>query len=189
MVDRKLTILVDMDDVLEDLLAPWVCCLNQKFGCSVSVSDIHSWGMRTYYPHLTKEEIFSPLADRSFWDTVYPKPHAQEYLKRLMDDGRHVYICTSSHYKTIADKMERVLFKHFPYVKWENVIIANHKQMIRADVMIDDGVHNLIGADCVKILMDAPHNARFDHEAHGVIRVHAWKEIYDLICRIAKDRC
>ena len=40
---RTLTILVDMDDTLEDLCTHWVQYLNEKYGTVVTTDDIKDW--------------------------------------------------------------------------------------------------------------------------------------------------
>ena len=42
----KLTVLIDMDDVIEDLLGAWVQALNTKFGTDVKAEDISSWEIK-----------------------------------------------------------------------------------------------------------------------------------------------
>lgn len=58
---------------------------------------------------------------------------------------------------------------------------------VRGDVLIDDGIHNLEDGQYKKVLMTAPHNIRFDAEAHGMIRVRSWKEIEQVIEKLAAD--
>lgn len=178
---RKFTILVDMDDTLESLLPAWVQWLNTHHGLSVDVESIAEWDMRVSFPSLTAEEINAPLFIREFWETVLPKPGAVECVKRLIDDGHEVYICTASNYKTLTDKMEVVLFRHFPYLKWENVIVSYNKHLIKGDFIIDDAPHNLENTPrfSLPILMDAPHNR--DADSNAFYRVHDWYEIYKLI--------
>ena len=48
-------------------------------------------------------------------------------------------------------------------------------------MLIDDGIHNLEGGAYKKILMTAPHNANYNAEANGMIRVRNWKEIEQVI--------
>ena len=59
--------------------------------------------------------------------------------------------------------------------------------MIRGDVLIDDGLHNLIGGDYRKILFDSPHNRSFDAEGNGMIRVHNWDEAEQAIAAIEAE--
>ena len=65
------------------------------------------------------------------------------------------------------------------------MIVAAKKQMIRGDVMVDDGPHNLEGGDYIRILMNAPHNRSYNAEEHGMIRAFSWREIYGIISEIA----
>ena len=38
----------------------------------------------------------------------------------------------------IFEKMDDLLFKYFPFLDWDHVIVTSKKQMIRGDVLIDD---------------------------------------------------
>lgn len=179
---NKLTILIDMDDTIEDLVCKWVELLNHRYNLSVSKDDIVDWNISTFFPTLTKDEVYSVLDEDELWANVQPKVGAVEYVKRLVDDGHNVFICTSSGYKHLRSKMDLVLFKYFPYLTWSNVIITSNKQMVRADILIDDGVHNLIGGSYFKILMNSPNNSSYDAKSNGMIRVYNWKEAYFCAC-------
>ena len=61
------------------------------------------------------------------------------------------------------------------------MIITGRKQMIRGDVLIDDGIHNLEGGQYRKILFTAPHNRFYDAEANGMTRVTTWEEVVAII--------
>lgn len=114
-----------------------------------------------------------------------PKPGAAEYVKKLIDDGFKVYLCTSTDYRNVKPKYEAVIARYFPFIGWKKVIVAHEKQMIKADFMVDDGPHNLEGGDYVKILMSAPHNQKYNAEENGMYRVNNWEDIYKLIKRMA----
>jgi len=179
-----LTILVDMDDTIEQLLQTWVRKLNEKYDRNVDYEDILSWDIDDAYPGLTKEQVFSVPFEPGFWKTVEPIPGAAEALQRLIANGHEVFIVTASYPESVPEKMNDLLFRYFPFLSWRNVIITAHKQMIRGDVLIDDGIHNLEGGDYTKILMTAPHNKSYDAEANGMIRVHNWAEIENVIANL-----
>lgn len=183
---KNLTILVDMDDCIESLTEPWIKWLNEKYDTSVQPSDIVQWEIGLFFPKLTKEQIFEPLHCDDFWKTVKPKPYAIECLKQLIDDGHEIYIVTASSYQSIKYKIENVLLVYFPFIDWKHVIITHNKQMIKGDILIDDGPHNLIGGDFKKILMSRPHNMNFPNVEFGLVRVESWLEIYKLISQLAK---
>lgn len=182
---RRLKILVDMDDTIEHLLYAWIDCLNKRHGLSVKYSDIKEWNICTEFPTLTAGQVYAPLVEDEFWSTVKPIPYARDVLQWAIDQGHEVYIVTASAYETIKSKMENVLFRHFPFITWKNVFIAHNKQMIRGDVMIDDGPHNLEGGDYIKILMTASHNRQYDAAANGMTRVYGWHDVQECIDAIA----
>ena len=183
----KYTILVDMDDTIEYLLREWLVWLNNRYARDVHEEDVHDWDIKLAYPGLSDSQVYEPLFYHELWRRVKPMPDAAEYLERLHNDGHEIYIVTSSNFHTIETKINEVLFVNFPFIDYEHVIIARKKQMIRGDIMIDDGPHNLIGGEYIKILMTAAHNRDFDAESNDMIRVHNWAEIYGIITQLSKE--
>lgn len=185
-MSARLTILVDADDTIECLADAWISVLNERHGTSVSVEDLTDWHVPTFFPELSKSEVYEPLKEDSIWDRVKPREDAIVYLKRLIDDGHKVYIVTATNHETYKAKMERVILKYFPYIRRTDVIVAYNKKMISGDVRIDDGIHNLEGCDGLKILIDAPHNRNYDAEGNGMFRVNHWQEVYEIVSEYAK---
>ena len=132
------------------------------------------------------KDFFSPLQDADFWLSLKPKPDVEKYLKQLIDDGHEVHIVTSTHYNSVAPKTLWIL-EHFPFLKWEQIIIASNKQMIKGDVLIDDYQKNLEGGDYKRILFEAYHNRFFDESTIDAVRVKTWAEIYEEINKIANS--
>lgn len=183
---RKLTVLVDMDDTLENLCEVWIKCLNEKHGANVLIDDIKDWDMSKAFPSLERKKIYEPLYENELWERVTPLPDAVDYLKKLIDDGHKVVIVTASHQNTVALKLNNVLFKYFPFLTYHDVIITSQKQLINGDVLIDDAPHNLEGGGYKGILVSAPHNRSYNAEANGFIRADNWKAIYKIVCEIAQ---
>ena len=176
-----------MDDTIEQLLKAWVDGVNQAYNRSVSCDDITSWNVAAPYNGLTAEQVYEIPMKPGFWKTVKPIPGAAEALQRLIAAGHDVYIVTATPYESVYEKMTDLLFHYFPFLSWNQVIITCNKQLIRGDVLIDDGIHNLEGGSYAKILMDAPHNRNYDAEANGMIRVHNWDEIEAVIAEMDKQ--
>lgn len=178
---NSLKILIDMDDTIEHLLIAWVDYINKRYGTNVKYEDVTQWDLRVAFPTLTNQQLHSLLEEDDFWKTVKPMEGAAETLQWMMDQGHEVYIVTASAYRTIRPKMEHVLFKYFPFLTWDNVIITKHKQMIRGDILIDDAPHNHIGGRYLKVLMDAPHNQSFNAEQNGMCRIKNWNDAKSII--------
>lgn len=182
---EKLTLLVDMDDTIEDLLGAWLTYLNQKHGTNVGKDDITQWDISAAFPSLSKQQVYEPILLNDFWKTVKPKDGAYDALEKMLADGHSIYIVTASNHETLHTKMECVLFRYFPFLSWNNVIVTSNKQMIKGDILIDDGVHNLIGGEYVGILMDAPHNKNFPNDEFGITRVYNWEDAYGVVTKMS----
>lgn len=185
---RKLTVLVDMDDTLENLCEALVVYLNRIYKTNVLYTDIRKWDIAQYFPSVPRDEIFKPLYTEAFWDTVKPLDSAPLYLQKLIDDGHRVVVVTASAPETVPLKLSRVLFRYFPFLSYKDVVVTSQKDLIKGDVLVDDAPHNFKdGATYRGILMSAPHNRDFDETAAGLIRANNWGEIYRIVSTFAYD--
>lgn len=175
-----LRILIDADDVAETLVAGWVKALNRKYGTTATIDDVTDWDVSKTFPTLTKEQVYSVLQEDELWANLTPMPGAQEYMQKLHDEGHEIYIVTATDFRTCRVKMLRIL-ELFPFLDAEHVIIAHNKQMVRGDVLIDDGPHNLVNGQYFRILFDRPHNRGIDEKKYGMYRATSWEEAYQLI--------
>ena len=175
-----MTILVDFDDTLVDLLKPWCEVLNKKAHTKVKPEDIKSWDICSYFPTLTCKEIFEPLDKPSMWKKVQIKLNADKVLKKLIDDGHDVYIVTATHYNNIKLKYEYVVKKYFPFIDWDHFIVTSNKSMIKGDILIDDGLHNLTN-DHTNILFSSYNNKDYPD---GTIVAYGWYEVYAIILEL-----
>ena len=186
---KQLTILVDMDDTLEDLCTPWVQYLNEKYGTAVTTEDIKDWAIAKVFPTLTREQVFEPLAKEEFWERVKPLPEAYKNIRKLKYDGHRIFIVTASDpIISVPMKLEKVLFRYFPFFTYNDVIITTQKQLICGDVLVDDAPHNLENGNYMRILMNAPHNRFFDEKSIGAVRACDWNTVYRLISEYARKK-
>lgn len=180
----RLTVLIDVDNVLEDLNNAWVKAINSKYGTSVKPSDIKTWDIERYFDGLSRTQVFSPLHKEEFWKNLQPIPNAPEYLKKLIDDGHEVVLLTSSHPDTVKYKYDFIR-KHFPYISFKDIILTSRKQMVMGDILIDDAPHNLEGGVYAGVLMSSPHNMEYNAHANGFVRVSTWEQIYSVVSAYA----
>lgn len=176
-----MTILVDMDDTIENLSVVWVDYLNKKYGTSVRYEDVKSYDLKLAFYCLSEAEIYSVLLEKELWETVKPLKNAPEYLEKLKNDGHKVYLLTATHPSNASMKYELVVKRYFPSVAYDEVIIASKKQMVKADVLIDDYPPNLIGGEYHGILFTANHNRDFDTAGNGLVRADNWEQVYQII--------
>ena len=179
-VSKKLHIMVDCDNVLNNLSEDWVMYLNKKHGLSVNPQNLSHEKIYEAFPTLSKDEISFPLQDEAFGKSYTVKPGSYEYLKKMVDDGHEITIVTAHSSRTAGLKFEWIT-KHFPFISRDDIIIARKKSKIMGDVLIDDEVRNLIDGKYLKILFDHPNNHGYDAEANEMVRVHTLKEAYEVV--------
>jgi len=180
---RKLIVCVDMDDTVEQLTRAWVAHTNRMFGLDMTVEDWTSWELSEVFPGHSYDEIIEPLRRPGFWKGVEMVPEADIYLRRLMDDGHEIYFATAAEHVSWHAKVYDMFLKLFPFVNERNIMNIWNKSLLRCDVMVDDGPHNLLG-DYLGIMPDMPHNRSSDIDkgpTSTVIRAHSWEEIYRII--------
>ncbi len=182
-----LTILFDADDVAENLLNCWVNLLNERYGTSVDFENVKDWDITLAFPALTQQQIFGVLLEDDLWRRLEPIPGSQRVLQKWHSQGHQLYMVTASDYRTCKIKTERIL-QMFPFLDWDHIIFAANKQMIRGDILIDDGVHNLVNGDYVKILFNRPHNKNLDVQQYGIHRAETWDDIDALVQQYAERR-
>lgn len=181
-------ILIDMDDTIETLVDGWCRYNNEKLGTHTRPEDVRDWRMELAFPGFSREEVYAAEKDDHLWDFVGPIEGAAQTMERLLKEGHEIYIVTATAYETLRAKMDKVLFRFFPFIDWKHVIITSNKHMIKGDVLIDDGPHNLTGGEYAKILFHANHNENFDEKSVGAVRVHNWEQAYAEIQKIAESK-
>jgi len=182
---RKLTILVDIDDVLLDLQPHWIGALNSTHGTNVKEEEIATWEIADFFPMLSKEEVFAPVMSNDFWATILPTEDGQWFVQQVLNDGHRIKIATASLYETLPSRMERFL-KLYHMLSWRDVTVTYDKQDIKGDMLIDDAIHNLIGGEYSKILMNKPYNAAIDITGLDMTRVQSLRVAYGIIRSMAE---
>ena len=180
-------ILLDFDEVINIMVQHWVDTLNCVYGTSVKFEDVNEWDMHKEFPALTEDEIYNPLHLQTFWNGVEIMPGAKEGIQALLAQGHDIYIVTSAHPDTIKWKA-KWLQRELPEIPWSHVIVASNKSLIKGDILVDDGLHNLYDGSYIKVLFDKPWNRNVDKSKFTDIihRVHNWDEIIDLIDNLNK---
>lgn len=180
---RKYTILCDADDTIENLSVHWIEELNHRHHCHVKKDEVRCWDLTTAYPKLSSNEVLAPLYEEDFWNRITPIDGSAYYLERLMKDGHKLLIVTASNPETFEAKT-RKLVEMFPFLCKEQIIREDNKQTVKGDILIDDGVHNLIGGPYKKFLFHQPNNADFNETEYDITRVYSWKDVYERISNL-----
>lgn len=134
-------ILVDMDDTIVDMTPTWYDIYNRENNFNLTRESVKSWDTHKYVP--TGKAIFEILKRPGFFRHLPAIPGALEAVEELMRDGHQVYLVTAAFSEAASDKMLWVE-QYMPWFPMKNIVVTHSKYLLRADVLIDDGPHNII---------------------------------------------
>lgn len=139
-MSKPLTILVDLDGTVVDLMSVWLDCYNAEM--AEDDEEVHIENVSTELSKCCRagKRVYEFL-NRDGWFRHLPElDGAVDAVKELHDQGHRIIICTSPGQSVYApsDKFAWVQ-DHMPFLKLPNdLIIAHDKHLICADVLIDD---------------------------------------------------
>lgn len=152
---KKLTLLVDMDGILVDLLAHWLSCIALDTGIVVNPSEVDGWAMEKH-PKLAPlglDGVLKYLHQDDFFLNAPWLPGAHDGLKKLYTDGHDVNIVSSPSGPISAKEKYQWFKNQAPWFPSKNIMLANRKTLVRGDVLIDD--HPQTGLDYVNTWPEA----------------------------------
>lgn len=176
----KKKFLLDLDDTLGYMMIPWVEDVESDYGIKLnikSLEDVPSWD---YLVDMVGYRVFDILAKPGFYSRVKPMNYAQEVLQRINDCGHEIKIVTATHHKNLSGKVEWVE-KHFPFLNYNDFIVAYEKHHISGDFLIDDNAHKNLtnwcnaNRDGVGIAFAAGYNKGWNP------RINSWYELPQLL--------
>ncbi|MCX6254161.1 MAG: 5'(3')-deoxyribonucleotidase [Bacteroidia bacterium] len=167
-------ILVDMDGVLADVYRRFFELHEEDFGIRYSVQDIIGLKEAEAFPNQLKW-VNSP----GFFRSMPVMSGSREGLKKLNDNFEVVVVSMATEFPICLTDKQLWLSEHYPYISWKQIVFCGCKDIIKADIMIDDHFKNLDNFSGKTILFTQPHNMNLTHSRHK--RVDSWAEIEKLL--------
>ena len=180
-------IVCDIDNILNNLTEKVLDFYNSKNQKNIQLSDITTYN---FYDCLSKEDadnIVGLFKEKSLWDSLKPLSGSSNGLKQLIKRGHNVYLATATEPVNFEWKIVW-LKQYFPFIPEDNVIRIMDKSLLKADVIIDDCLENLISNFADRVVLDYPwnHNDIKDY-AYGIRRAYNWTDIINIITNIERE--
>ncbi len=179
------SIMVDMDEVITE--GGFLYLINEYLGTNYTKEDVGGYYMQDLVPD--KDKFFKYFISKNMYDYNILLPNVKEVLEELQK-YYDIYIGTSYIIPELPRESSMILkYKHeflydnLPFIKPENYIFITNKSLLGCDIKIDDKLDNLKNAK-IKLLFDSYHNKNLSDDylkSVGVIRVHSWLEIKDIL--------
>jgi 5'(3')-deoxyribonucleotidase len=184
---NRMILVFDIDGVLNNLVEKTLDLYNSRSGKNVQISDIISYNFYDCLPREDADGIVSLFKEKSLWDSLKPLEGSQNGLKRLIKKGHQVYLATATDPINFEWKIAW-LKQYFPFIPEDNVIRIIDKSLLKADILIDDCLDNLISSSAERITLNYPwnHNELKDY-AYSIRRAYSWSDINNIINDIDKE--
>ena len=181
---RQLRVGIDLDGVVVDSPQQVVHYINRHLDTSFTMNDFKTYQMEDALPDKYKWIVNMAFKDPEMWKNVSLIEGAYENIEKLYQENFELHFVTSSLPQNLKKKIGHLSrnLNFFPKdFVWKHTINTQNKQIIDLDIMIDDGLFNLIGdRRYYSICMDMPYN-QTDELIPNFTRVHNWQEVYSAI--------
>jgi 5'(3')-deoxyribonucleotidase len=167
-------ILVDMDGVLADVYSRFYKIHEQETGIKLSLADVKGKLEAEAFPDQRKW-VSAP----GFFRTVPVMKGSVEGLKLLNEKYDIIVVSMATEFPQSLTDKQVWLHEHFPFITWKQVVFCGNKNIINADIMIDDHPKNLDHFKGETIIFSQPHNILINNPRHR--RVESWYEIKKLL--------
>jgi len=166
-------VLVDMDGVLADVYARFFELHERTTGERLTVDDVAGKLEAEAFPDQIRW-VTTP----GFFRSVPVMPGSIEGLKLLNEKYHVIVVSLATEFPNSLTDKQFWLHEHFPFISWKQIVFCGDKNLIKADIMIDDHPKNLDNFEGETIMFTQPHNLyqNFRHR-----RVGSWDEIKKLL--------
>lgn len=141
----------DIDGVLNNLTECVLQLYNQESGDNLTENDITEYSIERFVKPEYRDKIFRYFLDKRIWEML---KWDVGWIAKILDNNMYdLYFTTASSLKTINSKVISLAWAIYDYSSMSAIniynYIANHtivtqnKQLILADVVIDDCIDNL----------------------------------------------
>lgn len=185
---RTLTIALDVDDVIIDLLGTLVRRYNAAHHVQVfrrlTIEDFTSWNIRECLGDHIGERIYADINDPKVYANAAPVAGALDGIAKLRAAGHRVIFVSSCVSGASADAKLAWLRRHGILADNASALDdwfpVKDKASVRADLLVDDGAHNVRAWPGFALLFDRPHNHATDFPLgylYRRLRVRDWAEV------------
>ncbi|HXS55412.1 MAG TPA: hypothetical protein VN726_04750 [Hanamia sp.] len=168
------TISVDMDGVLADVYSQFIKMHAAESGETLILENLEGLAEFEAFKHGPKH-----VRTDDFFRTASVMAKSQEILKKLNERYKVFIVSSATEFPKSLTEKQSWLNEHFPFITWQQMVFCGSKEIIKADIMIDDHFKNLDHFDGRTILFTQPHN-KLNHN-HKHQRVDSWEEIEKLL--------
>lgn len=165
---------VDMDGVIADVYSQFIKMHAVEFAKLYTMDEVSGVPEFDRFPN-GRTYVNSP----GFFSTAPIMENSQRVLLKLSEHYQIFIVSAAMEFPNSLIEKQSWLNEHFPFIGWQQMVFCGSKEIIKADMMIDDHFKNLNYFTGETILYTQPHNKFADTGLHK--RVNNWLEIEQLL--------
>ena len=174
---RRLRIAVDMDEVIANSFSKQLSCYNQRSGSNLTPEMVASKGLGSLIARERWEQFTGIPHEDGFFADLELIPGSHEALLELSRD-HDIYIASAAmEVPSSFDAKFKWLQKNFPFIPTSQIVFCGDKNVINADVLVDDRSRHFKQFRGTGILFTAPHNAR----ESAPLRADNWDDVLRIL--------
>ena len=166
-------ILVDMDGVLADVYSRFYEQHEADFGNRLSLQHTKGVKEEEAFPNLLKW-----VNSKGFFKSIPLMPGSVDGLRKLNENYDVIVVSMATEFPESLTDKQLWLTGHYPFISWKQIVFCGSKDIIKADIMIDDHLKNLDNFKGETIMFTQPHNMNIKDHHHR--RVDSWTEIDEI---------
>ncbi len=174
---RRLRIAVDMDEVIADSFSKHLSRYNDRVGGHVTKEMVSSKGLDALICLEYRDEFAGIPHSDGFFADLAVIAGSQEALEEL---ARHHDVFITSAAMEVPSSFEAKfnwLQRHFPFIPPSRIVFCGDKNIINADVLVDDRSRHFKEFEGTGILFTAPHNVAEPAD----FRADNWKDVLQIL--------
>ncbi len=168
----KLSIAIDMDEVIADPIDKFITLYQQDHGYNYTLDQMHGKEFGELLPPELTPSLREYLNQKGFFRDLKVIPDSQEVIAELTKKYDVYIVSAATEFPLSLEDKQAWLGDHFPFISWTNIMFCGHK-IVNTDIMIDDRTKNFVKFNGRKLLFTSPHNVTLTEYE----RVNNWKEV------------
>ena len=188
-MSKKLTIYLDLDEVICKLLDKLCRIYNYKYDKNLKPNDIKTYSLSQYIGEKGIEILKQP----GFFRMLEPIEGSIETIEKLVNNGNEVFIISSPMNEYSVFEKYLWVLTHLPFFDVRNLILIGNKGdlLSRLDdensILFDDCPEYVSKFNGMSVVMDRAYNKELIVGVDCDYRVSGWNEFYEIV-KMVKNR-
>lgn len=167
-------VIFDLHDTIAQFIESWLKSYNYKWKDNLKKEQITDWDLKKFVKQECGSQVYDLLKYPKIYKRMNSVPYAFETVNAFRNLGFEIVYGTACENSVIDANFEWL--KEYGF--WKNndhLIVTTSKNLIRGDILFDDGWHNVENFPGFKVLIGQPWNQNINFKN----RINSFKEILD----------